>query len=274
MSNLSIFDFEGNQIRVTGTADKPEWIAQDICIALGFKSAGDVLRRLDEDEKGSVLALTPGGEQKLLTVNESGLYNLVLRSRKPEAKRFRKWVTGEVLPSIRRTSSYVIEPSLRQAPPTQSSIEEISALFSGLFNLGIKPELVESVKLTAIARCLPHLAPAVEEGKKLLSTQMVVDDVPMSPTQLGQLLGERLQLAKIPTGKEINQALLNLGLQVSEHQTNSRGEKRLHWHLTNEGQKYGQMLTDTCIGHEKTVFHIRWFRSVIPLLEQYLENSQ
>lgn len=62
---------------------------------------------LDDDEKGAHIVRTPGGEQEVTIINESGLYSLILRSRKPSAKRFKKWVTSEVLPSIRKTGRYV-----------------------------------------------------------------------------------------------------------------------------------------------------------------------
>ncbi len=98
--------FEGRRVRFVGTADKPEWIAQDVCDAIGIASAADAIRDFDDDEKGMVINHTLGGSQRLLTVYESGLYRLVFKSRKPEAKRFQKWVFGDVLPSIRKHGIY------------------------------------------------------------------------------------------------------------------------------------------------------------------------
>lgn len=85
---------------------EPLFIAKDICEALDIKFYRDAVARLDEDEKGaSVLVDTLGGKQSMATVNESGLYHLVFVSRKPEARAFRKWVTGEVLPTSASTGS-------------------------------------------------------------------------------------------------------------------------------------------------------------------------
>jgi prophage antirepressor-like protein len=108
--NLS---FEGRRVRFVGTPDKPEWIAQDVCDVIDIASAADATRDFDDDEKGMVTNHTLGGKQRLLTVYEPGLYRLIFKSRKPDAKRFQKWVFGEVLPSIRK---YGIYP-----PPAESA---------------------------------------------------------------------------------------------------------------------------------------------------------
>lgn len=84
------------------------FVAKDVCEALGVGKYRDSLTRLDDDERGSVLVDTPGGPQKVGTVNEAGFYKIVLRSRKPEAKAFQRWVTHEVLPAIRRTGGYIV----------------------------------------------------------------------------------------------------------------------------------------------------------------------
>jgi len=120
MSNLPIFAFEGQQVRLVGTAERPEWVAADVCSILDLNTSeavnghkrkasdGTVVFQggLDEDEKGVVIVHTPGGEQEVLTVNEPGLYQLLSKSRKAIAKRFRRWVFHDVIPSIRKTGSY------------------------------------------------------------------------------------------------------------------------------------------------------------------------
>lgn len=102
------FDFEGGAFRVAMRGDEPRFVLADIARALEIGNPADAARRLDNDEKGIDSIATPGGLQEALTVNESGLYSLVMTSRKPAAKRFKRWVTSEVLPSIRRTGGYVI----------------------------------------------------------------------------------------------------------------------------------------------------------------------
>jgi len=114
ISNLSIFAFEGHQVRFVGTAEQPEWVAADICHVLGLDTSLAVNGRpdrpssgLDADEKGTAIVNTLGGNQEMLTVTEPGLYRLLSsKSRKPIAKRFQRWVFHEVLPSIRKTGNY------------------------------------------------------------------------------------------------------------------------------------------------------------------------
>lgn len=108
MTELTIFRFEDrDQIRVVQGPDGEPWfVAVDICRALGITNSSDAMSRLDDDEKGVAFTDTPGGRQQVAIVNESGLYSLILRSNKPEAKRLKKYVTGEVLPSIRKTGMY------------------------------------------------------------------------------------------------------------------------------------------------------------------------
>ncbi|UOK17169.1 antirepressor [Bordetella phage vB_BaM-IFTN3] len=85
---------------------EPWFVCTDVASALGYLTAKDAARHLDDDEKGRHIVPTPGGDQNVTIINESGLYALVLRSRKPEARKFAKWVTSEVLPTIRKTGSY------------------------------------------------------------------------------------------------------------------------------------------------------------------------
>jgi prophage antirepressor-like protein len=110
MNNLMNFDYEERPVRVIrDEAGAPWWVARDVCDILGIKNHRDALAKgLDDDEKGVEKADTLGGSQDLLTINESGLYNLIIRSNKSEAKKFRKWVTAEVLPSIRMNGHYSI----------------------------------------------------------------------------------------------------------------------------------------------------------------------
>lgn len=100
------FDFEEQAVRVVMQADEPWFIAADVCRVLELGNTSQALTRLDEDEKGVTTNDTLGGAQRMSIINESGLYALVLTSRKEQAKRFRKWITSEVLPAIRRTGRY------------------------------------------------------------------------------------------------------------------------------------------------------------------------
>ena len=104
MNELQVFKYSDKQVRTLLKDDQPWWVLKDVCDILGLTNPSVVADRLDDDER-SKFDLGRQGEATI--INESGLYNVILRSDKPEAKPFRKWVTAEVLPTIRKTGGYV-----------------------------------------------------------------------------------------------------------------------------------------------------------------------
>ena len=124
----TVFKFKSTEVRTVDRNGQVWFVASDIAKALDYRNAEGMARWLDDDEKGAHIVCTPSGDQEMIVINESGLYHAVLKSRKPEAVPFRKWVTSEVLPAIRRTGKYeggspvalpvpvdVISPQLRKA---------------------------------------------------------------------------------------------------------------------------------------------------------------
>ena len=105
--NVIPFVYDNQAIRVIKDEDGNFWwVAKDVCKALTLENTKWAIKNLDEDEKGVTKVDTPGGEQKVIIINEPGLYALILRSNKPEAKIFKRWITHEVLPSLRKTGGY------------------------------------------------------------------------------------------------------------------------------------------------------------------------
>lgn len=108
MNEVKIFENEKfGEIRTVVINGEPWFVAADVCRALEISNSRDAVQRLDEDEKGVVLTDTRGGQQSMTAINEPGLYVLVLGSRKPEAKEFKRWITHDVIPTIRKTGGYV-----------------------------------------------------------------------------------------------------------------------------------------------------------------------
>lgn len=110
MNEIQTFDSpEFGSIRaIRDENGEPMFVAKDICAVLELKNPRSTLALLDEDEKGVHIVDTPGGKQQMTTVTEPGFYKLVMRSRKPEAKAFQRWVTHEVLPALRREGAYEV----------------------------------------------------------------------------------------------------------------------------------------------------------------------
>lgn len=137
------FQFHTHTVRVVTRDGEPWFVAADVADALGYASAKDAARNLSESQKGRQIVPTlsadaagrGGGDQTVTIVNESGLYRLVLRSRKPEAIAFSDWVTGEVLPSIRKTGSYgkpAIDYTAARAQAAAVGLAAEHALFTSL----------------------------------------------------------------------------------------------------------------------------------------------
>lgn len=110
MNEIQTFESDqfGTVRAVRGEDGEPMFVAKDVCAVLELKNPRSTLALLDEDEKGVHIVDTPGGEQQMTIVTEPGFYKLVMRSRKPEAKAFQRWVTHEVLPALRREGGYMV----------------------------------------------------------------------------------------------------------------------------------------------------------------------
>lgn len=117
MNELKIFTYGESPVRTVLQDGEPWWVLKDVCEVLEMDTTQlkKVADRLDGDEKGRTQITTPGGTQNTWIVNESGLYKVILRSDKPEAKKFTRWVTHEVLPSIRKHGAYMTPETLEQA---------------------------------------------------------------------------------------------------------------------------------------------------------------
>ncbi len=106
MNDIQIFQYQDKSVRTVQKDGESWWVLKDVCEVLELSTPAKVAERLDIDEKGMSLIHTPGGNQEMAIINESGLYSVILRSDKPQAKPFRRWVTGEVLPAIRKHGFY------------------------------------------------------------------------------------------------------------------------------------------------------------------------
>ena len=114
MNELAAWNYDGTTVRTIMIDDEPWFVGQDVCNALGISNSRDAISRLDDDEKDVALTDTLGGTQSMSVINEFGLYTLILTSRKPEAKKFKRWITHEVIPSIRKYGVYATPEKLTE----------------------------------------------------------------------------------------------------------------------------------------------------------------
>ena len=111
MNETTVFENEQfGKIRTVAVDGETWFVLADICRALGIRDTQGALRCMDDDEKCNALIRTPGGKREMLTVNESGLFNLILGSRKPEAKQFKRWIIHEVIPAITKIGAHSVKP--------------------------------------------------------------------------------------------------------------------------------------------------------------------
>lgn len=243
---LAPFDFEGRQVRIiTDVQGEPWFVAADVLSTISLDRKA--LERLDDDEKGVNSIHTPGGIQEMTTVNEPGLYALVLGSRKAEAKRFKRWVTHEVLPAIRKTGSYAVPAMAALPAPTQDRVTSLLLIGQAVAKVpGVKAGIAMAATLTCIhentgltIETLRRALPAANEPICSLNA-----------TQLGKLVGL--------SAKTTNLRLANLGLQVR----NERDE----WELTESGEAWAEAMPYSRNGHSG--YQILWNPSVAQELRE------
>ena len=275
-SVAKIFRFENQEIRFVGTADDPWWVASDICAVLEVKNVTDALSRLDEDEKGAiVLTDTIGREQNYRTINESGLYSLILGSRKEVAKPFKKWVTSEVLPAIRKTGSYSIAKETAPDKTKEAAfILDIAA--KSAINAGVEPEVAEQLRLEGLAKLFPQYNDVLLLQKNAIAASNPLPELPKTPTEIGQELAQRLGYEKI-SAKRINSKLLELGYQISVTRTKRSTGKEVHdyYQATEKGKNHSSLLMSAYTEGEgkSTKAQLKWFSSIVTVLANNWEDG-
>jgi prophage antirepressor-like protein len=153
MTELTVFNYNKDKVRTITKDGEPWFVLKDVCGVLELSNARMIADRLDEDDVSlTYITDNMGRQQQTNIINESGLYNVILRSDKPEAKKFKKWITSEVLPSIRKTGSYIKTPktyiqALEALIETEREKERLA-----LENTNLQIELDESKKYYTIKR--------------------------------------------------------------------------------------------------------------------------
>lgn len=216
------------------------FVAADVCRVLELTNPTVALERIDDDEKAKFNLGLPGGDTNV--VNESGLYALTLTSRKPNAKKFRKWLTGEVVPSIFRTGSYSIAQPQSILLKAASEIDPLSAILQNTFAVKRGIALSQAIDIVGDNyklnfNSLKQLLPPADHDTGYLN-----------PTQIGERLGGL-------SAKVVNKMLAEAGLQYLEGKD---------WRLTDAGKAYGEEMPYTRNGHSG--YQIRWNAAIVEYL--------
>lgn len=215
MPNLVPFAFEDNLVRSCLDENGEPWfVAKDVCRVLGIEWKGSTsMGPLDDDEKGSVILHTPGGEQEALTISESGLYALIFRSRKPQARAFSKWVRAEVLPALRKSGHYET-PGYRERMAQYRSDSAPQPEAARYLRPAMRERLLSSAIQTA--KMCGNTDPAFVDGLYARYCAMVAGDV--------QSAADRDASPETPLHREEQAALVHRF--VKERCTVARGMKK------------------------------------------------
>lgn len=145
---------EFGEVRTLAIDGEPWAAAIDVAKALGYKEPQKAIRtHVDPEDKGVSKMDTPGGNQDVVIINESGLYSLILSSKLPKARAFKRWVTSEVLPTLRKTGSYSVKPEPPVFEPKRTSVGEIASLLLQIRQVQ-KAQGTSSRKIAYTAKCL------------------------------------------------------------------------------------------------------------------------
>lgn len=239
----SVFSFTTGAVRVVLRDDAPWFVAADVCAALSIENNRDAMSRLDDDEKGVGSIDTLGGPQAMTVISESGLYSLVLASRKPEAKPFKKWVTSEVLPAIRKSGRYEVGeplPAVVRSPRLEASMarmaDSVATLAAGMqtmsTQLNVTSKYIGLLELNQ-AGTRKVTAEVVREAKALHAEGMSMADIArilrVSRTSVSLVVRDKYPVA-IPE----EEAPKTSAGEILEGWI-EREQKRLVTHLTREG---------------------------------------
>ncbi|HHF4705191.1 TPA: P22AR C-terminal domain-containing protein [Haemophilus influenzae] len=183
-SQLSTFNFESNSIRTLAIDNEPWFVAKDVCDAIGLTNSRMSLIALDEDEKGVSLIYTPSGKQEMNIVSESGMYTLILRCRDAVKKgsvphRFRKWVTAEVLPTIRKTGKYESKTSVNDRTGLRNAVNMLVSkkglIYSEAYHLihqRFNVESIEDLTLEQLPQAVEYVHKIILEGELITDPEL------------------------------------------------------------------------------------------------------
>ena len=181
MNEMQVFNYKSSQVRTVEINNEPWFVLKDVSAVLDLGSAHKVSERLDEDERNQIpLTDSLGRKQETTIINESGLYNVILRSDKPEAKPFRKWVTSEVLPSIRKTGSYALPKDYPTALRALADAEEQK--------LRLLAENQQQAQVIADFEPIRQYVDTILESKGTMATSQIAADYGLTAQKLNKIL--------------------------------------------------------------------------------------
>lgn len=236
MTDLQIFNNDRfGQVRIIPVDGELMFVAKDVCDCLEITKHRDAISRLDSDERGSVKLDTPGGKQDIAAINEYGLYSLVLSSRKPEAKDFKRWITHDVIPAIRKTGSYsmVIPQTLPEA--LRAYADEVES------HNATKAIVAQQEQQIAEFKPVKDYVDKILSSKSCLAITQIAADYGLSAQELNKILHEAGLQHKVGDQWILYKQHMSKGFTKSETFTFCRSDGRLDSKITTKWTQKGRL---------------------------------
>lgn len=236
MTDLQIFNNDRfGQVRIIPVDGELMFVAKDVCDCLEITKHRDAISRLDSDERGSVKLDTPGGKQDIAAINEYGLYSLVLSSRKPEAKEFKRWITHDVIPQIRKTGTYSMN--------IPKSLPEALRAYANEVELHNASKAIVAQQEQQIAEFKPvkDYVDKILSSKSCLTITQIAADYGMSAQELNKILHEAGLQRKVGDQWILYKQHMSKGFTKSETFTFCRSDGRLDSKITTKWTQKGRL---------------------------------
>lgn len=236
MTNLQIFNNDRfGQVRIVPVDGELMFVAKDVCDCLEITKHRDAISRLDSDERGSVKLDTPGGKQDIAAINEYGLYNLVLSSRKPEAKEFKRWITHDVIPAIRKTGSYSMAIPQTLPEALRAYADEVES------HNATKAIVAQQEQQIAEFKPVKDYVDKILSSKSCLAITQIAADYGLSAQELNKILHEAGLQRKVGDQWILYKQHMAKGFTKSETFTFCRSDGRLDSKITTKWTQKGRL---------------------------------
>ena len=250
MTKLQVFNNqEFGQVRTLTLNDEPWFVGKDVALALGYgkgKSlANAVANHVSDDDKGVTELMTPGGKQNMTIINESGLYALIFGSKLESAQKFKRWVTSEVLPALRKTGQYQVKELSGQELMAKALIEAQSVLAA-------KDKVIEEMKPKA------SYYDVILNCKGLLATSVIAKDYGWSAIRLNEYLHKK--------GIQFKQG--KTWLLYQKYATEGYASTKTHEHLGNDGTNHANVHTYWTQKGRRFIYDLLKNDGIVPLIER------
>ncbi len=261
MKQLQVFNNEEfGQIRTVVQGEDVWFVAKDVADVLGYRDTHNMVRFLDEDEKDTHQVSTLGGNQTMKVINESGLYSAILKSKKPQAKAFKKWVTSEVLPSIRKHGAYMTlntinallqDPDLIIGLASQLKQEQQARQVAEQKNLMLTQQIAENAsKITYLDQIL--------QSQDTVTVSQVAADYGLSAMKLNKILKE----------EKVQYKVNNQWLLYSKHQNKGYTKSKTVDVVHTDGSRSVKMNTRWTQKGRLFIHEILTKRGIIPEMDR------